>query len=157
MDENNYKFDPNTGEPIVRETVNEQPAEAAPAQEAPQYEAPQYEAPQYQAPQYEAPQYEAPQYQAPVQQPQAQGSKAKGIVGMVLSISGLCLSWLGVYFGFFGIIPLGACIAGLILSKEPTPFAKAGKICGIIGTVLSGIFMLVGFIMLLALGMYASY
>ena len=152
MDENNYKFDPNTGEPIVRETVNEQPAEAAPAQEAPQYEAPQYEAPQYQAPQYEA-----PQYQAPVQQPQAQGSRAKGIVGMVLSISGLCLSWLGVYFGFFGIIPLGACIAGLIISKEPTPFAKAGKICGIIGTILSGIFMLVGFIMLLALGMYASY
>ena len=150
MDENNYKFDPNTGEPIVKETVNEQPAEA------PQYEAPQYEAPQYQAPQYEAPQYQAPQYGAPVQQPQAQGSKAKGIVGMVLSISGLCLSWLGVYFGFFGIIPLGACIAGLIISKEPTPFAKAGKICGIIGTILSGIFMLVGF-MLLALGIYASY
>lgn len=150
MDENNYKFDPNTGEPIVKETVNEHPAEA------PQYEAPRYEAPQYQAPQYEAPQYGAPQYGAPVQQPQAQGSKAKGIVGMVLSISGLCLSWLGVYFGFFGIIPLGACIAGLIISKEPTPFAKAGKICGIIGTILSGIFMLVGF-MLLALGIYASY
>ena len=146
MDENNYKFDPNTGEPIVKETVNEQPAEA-PQYEAPQYQAPQYEAPQYQAPQYEAPQYQAPQYGAPVQQPQAQGSKAKGIVGMVLSISGLCLSWLGIYFGFFGIIPLGACIAGLILSKEPTPFAKAGKICGI--------FMLVGF-MLLALGIYAS-
>ena len=155
MDENNYKFDPNTGEPIVKETVNEQPAEA-PQYEAPQYQAPQYEAPQYQAPQYEAPQYGAPQYGAPVQQPQAQGSKAKGIVGMVLSISGLCLSWLGIYFGFFGIIPLGACIAGLILSKEPTPFAKAGKICGIIGTILSGIFMLVGF-MLLALGIYASY
>lgn len=155
MDENNYKFDPNTGEPIVKETVNEQPAEA-PQYEAPQYQAPQYEAPQYQAPQYEAPQYQAPQYGAPVQQPQAQGSKAKGIVGMVLSISGLCLSWLGIYFGFFGIIPLGACIAGLILSKEPTPFAKAGKICGIIGTILSGIFMLVGF-MLLALGIYASY
>ena len=154
MDENNYKFDPNTGEPIVKETVNEQPAEA-PQYEAPQYQAPQYEAPQYQAPQYEAPQYQAPQYGAPVQQPQAQGSKAKGIVGMVLSISGLCLSWLGIYFGFFGIIPLGACIAGLILSKEPTPFAKAGKICGIIGTILSGIFMLVGF-MLLALGIYAS-
>ena len=150
MDENNYKFDPNTGEPIVKETVNEHPAEA------PQYEAPRYEAPQYQAPQYEAPQYGAPQYGAPVQQPQAQGTKAKGIVGMVLSISGLCLSWLGVYFGFFGSIPLGACIAGLIISKEPTPFAKAGKICGIIGTILSGIFMLVGF-MLLALGIYASY
>lgn len=156
MDENNYKFDPNTGEPIVRETVNEQPAEAASAQEAPQYEAPQYQAPQYEAPKYEASQYVPPQYQAPVQQPQAQGSKAKGIVGMVLSICGLCLSWLGIYFGFFGIIPLGACIAGLILSKEPTPFAKAGKICGIIGTILSGIFMLVGF-MLLALGIYASY
>ena len=129
--DNNYKFDPMTGEPIVKE--------AAPAQPA----APQYEAPQAPA---------APQYQQPVaSEPAAQPSKGKAIAGMAIAICGLCFSWLGVCACWPGIFPLVASIVGWQLAKGLMPFSKVGKICGIIGMILSIIFMVVGIFVLIGL------
>ncbi len=80
-------------------------------------------------------------------------SKAKSITGMSIAIAGLAFSWLGIYFAIGGIIPLVLCIVGLALTKRP-PFTKPAKICGIIGIVLTVIFMIVGvvFIFLIADG-----
>ena len=131
--DNNYKFDPMTGEPIVKETVSEQPAE------------PQYEAPA-------APQYQQPAASEPVvNQPAAQPSKGKAIAGMAIAICGLCLSWLGVCACWPGIFPLVASIVGWQLAKGLMPFSKVGKICGIIGMILSIIFMVVGIFVLIGL------
>ncbi|MFR9208211.1 MAG: hypothetical protein ACLVKR_07815 [Lachnospiraceae bacterium] len=190
MDENNYKYNPETGEPIIRETVNEQPAADAPKYQAPQqpqyqapqqpqYQAPQqpqYQAPQqpqYQAPQqpqYQAPQqpqYQAPQqpqYQAPQQQaynaaPQAPSnpSSGKGIAGLVLSICSIVFCWLGFYFCIPGLIPLAMAIVGIIIPKNIAPYDKPAKICGIIGLVLTIIWMIVGIFMIVGFANIGSY
>ena len=155
--DNNYKFDPMTGEPIVKETVSEQPAEPQyEAPQAPQYEAPQ--APQYDAPaapQYDAPQapqYDAPQYAAPAQPaaaPAAENSRGKAIAGMVMSICSISLCWLGLYFGFFGAIPIVLSILGKKFSAGVPPFEKPGRICGTLGLIFSIIFAVIGFILLI--------
>ena len=75
-------------------------------------------------------------------------SKAKSITGMSIAIAGLAFSWLGIYFAIGGVIPLVLCIVGLALTKRP-PFTKPAKICGIIGIVLTVIFMIVGVVFLL--------
>ena len=153
--DNNYKFDPMTGEPIVKETVPEQPA--APqydAPQAPQYDAPQ--APQYDAPQ--APQYNAPQYAAPAQPaaaPAAENNRGKAIAGMVMSICSIAFCWLGIYFGFFGAIPIVLSILGKKFSAGVAPFEKTGRICGTLGLIFSIIFAVIGFILLI-LGASAS-
>ena len=126
--DNNFNFDPMTGEPIVRNAAPEQP---------------QYQAPQYKQPIYQQPSYQQPAYQQPVQD---NSGKVASIVGMCLGIAGLVFSWFGISF-FLGFIPLGMCITGLILTKRP-PFTKPAKICGIIGLVLTGIFMLIGLVAL---------
>lgn len=121
MDNNNYNFDPMTGEPINNG-------------EAPLYEAPQYNNT-----------YEA--YDSRSINNAAPESKAKSITGMCLAIAGLAFSWLGIYFGIFGIIPLGLCIVGLCITKRP-PFTKPAKICGIIGIILTAIFIIIGIVIL---------
>ena len=76
-------------------------------------------------------------------------NKGKSIVGMVLAIIGLCLCWMGLFYGYWGILPLVLCIVGMNLAKGVPAFARTGKICGIIGLVLSIIFMIIGFVLLM--------
>lgn len=72
--------------------------------------------------------------------------RAKSIVGMGLAIMGLVLCWMGLFVGFPGMISVALCVVGMILSKMP-PFAKAAKICGVIGIILSAICSIIGFIL----------
>ena len=133
--DNNYKFNPETGEPIVNETASEQPVYTAPEQPI-----------ENAAPQYDA----APQYQTPAEPtPAPTTSKGKAIAGMIVAICGLCLSWLGISFCWPGIFSLAASIVGWQLSKGLAPFSKVGKICGIIGMILSILFMIIGLILVL--------
>ncbi len=69
---------------------------------------------------------------------------------MALGIFAAAFCWLGTYFMFPGFFSLGSGIAALVLSKDSAaPFGKVGKITGLIGTILSGIFMFVGLILLI--------
>lgn len=81
--------------------------------------------------------------------------RGKAIASMVLGI--LSLEGIAGVSSAFGasIVGLGLAIAALVLSKQVTEagpddatakFAKAGKITGLIGAILSGIGLVVGII-----------
>ena len=133
---------------------------------APDVQAPVQNA--YQAPAPVQPQYYQPTYNYP-QQPAAP-SKGKAITGMVLGIVGLVFSVLGFFYlmlfsatgpaeevgaimafacGFFGF-PLS--LVSMILSNssrnngDTTVFSKLGKIFGLIGVILSGLLLFIGFV-----------
>lgn len=119
MNENEYKFDPMTGEPIK-----------------------QYEAPQYEAPQYEAPlQYEAPQ-QATA--PEQGNNRVKGILSLVLGILSLVFCWFGAVYFVVALLTLGAAITGSIFGKNAPAPGKAGKIISVFGIVFSAICLVLG-------------
>lgn len=121
----------------------------------------------YQAPAPVQPQYYQPTCNYP-QQPKAP-SKGKAVTGMALGIAGLVFSVLGFFYlmlfsaaglaeeagvvlsfacGFFGF-PLS--LVSMILSNssrsngDTTVFSKLGKIFGLIGVILSGLLLLIGF------------
>ena len=151
--DNNYNFDPETGEPIVKETVPEQPVSEQPVYTAPeqpvQEAAPQYDA----APQYNAaPQYDAapqPQYQAPVQSAPA-NSRGKAIAGMILAIASCAFCWMGLSYGFYGVLPIVAAILGKKFSVGVAPFEKVGKNPAVrFGLIASIIFTVIGFVVLI--------
>ena len=93
--------------------------------------------------------------------PPVDPGQGKGIAAMVLGICSIILSC--VVCGLFG---LTCGIIGLILTKQstelsggvPNGFAKAGKVCGIIGTILSGLMMLyIIFFVCIFAGTYSSF
>lgn len=149
-------------EPVVEQPAYQQTAYAQPVYEQPAQ--PQYQQPQYQQPAYtQQPQY---QYVQPVQV--AAPSLGKVITGMVLSIAGIAFAGLGllytlmflaveteVAFAFslvmsFFSFPLS--IVGFILSKNninqgsASAMSRVGKTLGLIGIILSGVMLFLGFI-----------
>ena len=150
---------------IAPEVQAEAPQQAVPQ---PQYVAPQPEQPQYaepQQPQYTQPMYAQPQYVAP--QPSTP-SKAKAIVGMALGAAGLFFAVLGFFYTLafvaidgafaigmsigFGIFSMPLSLVGFIMSSKArnagdrSVFTKLGKIFGLVGTIVSGVNLIVGII-----------
>lgn len=143
----------------------EQPQYAEPQQ--PQYVQPQYTQPQYapQQPMYNQPMYVQPQYVAP--QPSTP-SKAKAIVGMALGAAGLFFAVMGFFYTLafvaidgafaigmsigFGIFSMPLSLVGFIMSSKArnagdrSVFTKLGKIFGLVGTIVSGVNLIVGII-----------
>lgn len=110
-----------------------------------------------QQPIYQQPIYQQPIYQQPFYQPEV-GSRGKKIAGMVLGIVGFVMSILAfiytvaladveleaaIVFGMmFSMISLPLSLVGMILSIKSRMRAP-GKVFGLIGTILSGLVLLV--------------
>lgn len=74
-------------------------------------------------------------------------NRGKSITGMILTIVGLVLSWMGLCGGFPGFLTLVPCILGIVLAKD-LPFRKIARGCGIAGAIISGVCIIVGFVFL---------
>ena len=154
-------FCPVCGTRMVNEAA---PAYAAPA--APAYGAPA--APAYGAP--AAPAYDPAAYGMPVAPAAPEGaSKGKVIAGGIIGISGFSLAIFSIIFTLallseevyavpfgiaigFGIFSIPLSIVGLVLcggaikQGATMGLAKAGKILGLIGVILSGVALVLGII-----------
>lgn len=124
------KFCANCGQPFPDEdvtAVNAVEEAAAPA-------APTYEAPAYEAPAYEAPAYEVPVYEAPV-------DTKMTMTAFIVSIIGLCLSWIPWFIGFVCAAP--AVVFTIIAwVKKSAPTGKR-----IAATVMTGVAVMTALIM----------
>lgn len=129
-----------------------------------QPDAPEQTAVQQTTPSYNPTTYTYPPYQQPANRP----SKAKAIVSMSLSAAGLLFAFLGFIYTsifmavepeaglvmaiVFGIFSLPLSIIGLCMASsvrragDTTVFSKLGRIFGIIGIIMAGLSMFIGFI-----------
>ena len=135
---NNTNFDPNN---------NVQPEQP---QNQPPYQQPQYQQPQYQQPQYQQPPYQ--QYQYPQMPMQSTAGKGQSVAALVLGIVSAAFSmFLAVAFPI-NLIFLVCGIVGIVLgvigrkksieaNGKASGLATAGFVLSIIGTVLSGLFI----------------
>ena len=143
----------------------QQPVYAQPQYTQPQYAPQQPQQPMYNQPQYTQPVYNQPQYVAP--QPSVP-SKAKAIVGMALGAAGLFFAVMGFFYTLmfvaidgafaigmaigFGIFSMPLSLVGLIMSSKArnagdiSVFTKLGKIFGLVGTIVSGVNLIIGII-----------
>ena len=165
-------FCPVCGTRMVNEAAPAYAAPAAPAYGAPAYgapAAPAYGAPA--APAYDpaAPAYDPAAYGMPVAPAPAGPSKGKVIAGGIIGISGFSLAIFSIIFTLalvseevyavpfgiaigFGIFSIPLSIVGLVLcggaikQGATMGLAKAGKILGLIGVILSGVALVLGMI-----------
>lgn len=97
----------------------------------------------------------------PAPAPTQEASRKPAITAMVFGIVSLsvsCIPYIGGIIGIiFGILSLVKCGR---LQNEPVPqtrgFLKAGKICSIIGIILSGIMLIVWLCALIGMASYSS-
>ena len=150
------------------------PAYTAPQPQAPAYTQPPQ--PTYTAPQqpaYTQPQqqyWQQPQgYQPPAAPATEAPSKGKVIVGMVMGIAGLALAAIGLLytliftiepemaFGFaffWSMFRLPLSLVGMIMSNgninagDTSAMSSVGKKLGLIGLILSGVMLFIGFAMI---------
>ncbi|MBQ9848131.1 MAG: hypothetical protein IJO64_03620 [Clostridia bacterium] len=76
-----------------------------------------------------------------------ENNKAKSIVGMVMTLVALILSWMGLVGGFPGFLSIVVSIIGILIAKKE-PYKKIAKYCGIAGIAVSVVCTVIGFFLI---------